>query len=589
MIFVEILKKIACWVLVLMLIVSLVPVDQAQAVGQGDIELGHSETAQIDRSFTDTSVGPTLADGNHEKWIDRIADLPDYAAELYQWLEDNSSDGGALIDPTKGLLVDDGYYYLIDTVTNSVTYSYTDDKQTAAQEAVVAHADSVFDVIMDYSVDTYSAFDRDHPEVFWLSGGSSYTWKLSYSYGGSNGVGTATYTMNVYFYLQADGFDIRDSRYQDAAVLDAAIAQRDSDVERILAECPVDAPVDEQLRYLNRVLTESNCYNSSAVAQEGSMDPWKCVSALRGGVGSEGPVCEGYSRALKVLCDRLEIPCVLVEGYARSGLADASGAHMWNYVQVDGQWYAVDVTWNDPVSSSAGDVPVSGYECEDWFLLGGDTEIDTGMTFLQSHVVENVVTYGGLDFANGPVLAADAYVRPENYMDISSYRSADGHTAPVKEGFVFAGWYADPELTVPLEENAVSGWAYAKFVDEKVLSVKYQITKGTTADSASTNLRLLTSVDGLDYSDVSFTMSFGSITESYVSRTVYSAIIADGVVIRNANEIFDGSSKYFMTHTLTGVPQSAFDEVITVVPCWTTLDGTFVQGMAREIVISDGF
>ncbi len=581
-------KKWFSAMLVWALAFAIIPAPDAFAVGEGHLELGHAEVAELDREMSVADLGPTRSEGNHVRWIDRIAHLPEYAQTFYHWLEDNDDMNGVLVDPTRGEYVDGGYYYLIDSVTKTVNFTYTDNKATSAQAAVRSHADNTFDVMMDYCVDAYSAFDRDHPEVFWLDGSSSYTWQLSYSYSGSNGAGSAKYTMEVYFFLQAEGFDIRDLKYQDAQTIVDTYNQMETDIARILSDCPSDAPVDEQLRYFNRVLTQTNCYNLSAVNRPGSMDPWKCVSALRGSADAEGPVCEGYSRAMKVLCDRMQIPCVLVEGYAISNVHDNPGAHMWNYVQVEGQWYAVDVTWNDPVSNWGEDKPNSGYECEDWFLLGSDTLVSQGLTFLQSHEMQNIVTPGGLDFSNGPVLAKQQYTRAENYMDIAPYRVGT-YTAPVKPGYVFAGWYADAAFTVPVESGAVNGWAYAKFVDEKVLSVKYQITKGTNAESASTNLRLLTSVDGLDYSSVSFWVEVGGRVQEYTTQTVYSSILADGQAIRDAYKVFGQNSKYFMTHSIQGVPRGAFDVEILVTPSWTTLDGTTVEGISRSIILSNGF
>lgn len=58
-----------------------------------------------------------------------------------------------------------------------------------------------------------------------------------------------------------------------------------------------------------------------------------------------GIVCEGYSKAMKILCDKENIPCILVVGNIN---LETNFAHMWNYVQMeDGQWYAVDCTWDD--------------------------------------------------------------------------------------------------------------------------------------------------------------------------------------------------------------------------------------------------
>lgn len=52
-------------------------------------------------------------------------------------------------------------------------------------------------------------------------------------------------------------------------------------------------------------------------------------------------LCEGYSRAFKLLCNKAGIECDLIVGKA-----DGEG-HMWNSVNIDGKHSFVDVTWND--------------------------------------------------------------------------------------------------------------------------------------------------------------------------------------------------------------------------------------------------
>jgi transglutaminase/protease-like cytokinesis protein 3 len=49
-------------------------------------------------------------------------------------------------------------------------------------------------------------------------------------------------------------------------------------------------------------------------------------------------VCEGYSDAFWMLMDILNIDCQCVYG---------GGNHEWNIVKIDGEWYNIDVTWND--------------------------------------------------------------------------------------------------------------------------------------------------------------------------------------------------------------------------------------------------
>lgn len=60
---------------------------------------------------------------------------------------------------------------------------------------------------------------------------------------------------------------------------------------------------------------------------------------------TKASVCEGYSKGFKLICDRINIPCVCIFGNFDE---ESSSAHMWNYVLMeDGYWYAVDVTWDD--------------------------------------------------------------------------------------------------------------------------------------------------------------------------------------------------------------------------------------------------
>lgn len=74
-------------------------------------------------------------------------------------------------------------------------------------------------------------------------------------------------------------------------------------------------------------------------------------------------VCAGYAAAYRDLMLRLGIPCLLVTSEAMN--------HGWNLVQLDGQWYHVDLTWDDPSPDSYGQVR------HDYFLLT-DEEISSG-------------------------------------------------------------------------------------------------------------------------------------------------------------------------------------------------------------------
>ncbi len=57
-------------------------------------------------------------------------------------------------------------------------------------------------------------------------------------------------------------------------------------------------------------------------------------------------VCEGYANAFNLLCYYAGIQGEMVTGNATNENGTAS--HAWNMVEVDGIWYLIDVTWDDP-------------------------------------------------------------------------------------------------------------------------------------------------------------------------------------------------------------------------------------------------
>lgn len=340
--------------------------------------------------------------GNHEKWIDRV-DLPEYAKTLYEKLAEASDHDG-----TDDVLISDNAFS--QESATEINYSGGDkDVFHAIKVVTLEGADATMEqryYAYQCIQAAYDAFDRDHPEVFWLSGETK---ALTIATSTGSGVTYTVYFVTKLFDGSFNGsFDIRKAEYQSESAISTGIEACNTAVNTILAGITAAEPAD-QITKMNEWLTTNNEYNTIIAGGGSTADPdsWECISALTGRTGEEGPVCEGYARALKVLCDAKDIPCVLVDGHARNSIGSAGEPHMWNYVKVDGSWYAVDVTWNDPVGGNSG--AVSGVETTDWLLVGGDTEIYS-MRFLESHPVTNVASYGGAAFTNGPELSAKKYV-----------------------------------------------------------------------------------------------------------------------------------------------------------------------------------
>ncbi|MBR5311854.1 MAG: hypothetical protein IKU40_03105, partial [Clostridia bacterium] len=370
--------------------------------------------SEPDYGVFDESGFPALSDESAVRWIDRPERLPLYAEAMYRWLEREAHSGGALSDVTLGdrIIHADGSEAFVHTIPLTYEFSFRlpDDLPPASRQSYITLmkdrlisyiAAEVFDNAVRPLVTAENAFDRDHPEVFWMTGACSWNTRCTVtSVTVKENTVYVTCRQRIFYYLSSSKFDIRAESYRDPAIIAEAEQERDRAADEIIASIPEGADTEGILRHFNRTLTMINGYNSSDDLYSVGSDPRECISALTGRYGEKGPVCEGYARAFKVLCDRVSIPCVLADGVGTNKPESDPVLHIWNLVYPgDGFWYAVDVTWNDPVINGKSDL-VSGYESEKYFLIGRLDERND-LKFENSHALRNQVMDPGVCFVNG--------------------------------------------------------------------------------------------------------------------------------------------------------------------------------------------
>ena len=78
-------------------------------------------------------------------------------------------------------------------------------------------------------------------------------------------------------------------------------------------------------------------------------------------------ICSGYTDMMAVVLSKLNIPNFKI----------ASEEHVWNAVYVDGKWYHLDLTWDDPITTSGRNVLL-----HDYFLINDNdlTKLDMSAT-----------------------------------------------------------------------------------------------------------------------------------------------------------------------------------------------------------------
>lgn len=414
-----------------------------------------------------------LADGNHVKWIDRIQISADvsYAKTLYDILVE-----GADGDGTEDILIKDEFY-------EKGTYTFYSIKCLSDDD--VNNAIEMWDEVSAYTQAVFDAFDRDYPEVFWLG-----NYGIGYSTGrDENGVRCVNYF--IVLYNNEHDINIRKNDFASEAAIKAGIELRENQINTIRATVSGLDTVGK-IKGFDKWLTANNEYNTtvSGGAAEGPAMAYEGITALVGNEGVNGPVCEGYARAFKTLCDRERIPCVLVDGLGNGG------PHMWNNVEVGGVWYAVDVTWDDPGSGGKK----TGQENQNWLLVGSETQIGTRETFGSTHTVENHASVGGVNFTNGPVLSTEKYVsKPDAIITFTqSTQNAvySGSQANVEAPAVTKedGTKVDsPSITYSYRRNGDANFTDGRPVDVGTYEVKAKVAEGTDyAAGESSNTLTLT-------------------------------------------------------------------------------------------------
>ncbi|MCM1164989.1 MAG: hypothetical protein NC401_03145 [Ruminococcus sp.] len=157
-------------------------------------------------------------------------------------------------------------------------------------------------------------------------------------------------------------------KYEDGTVLDVSInfgrssvpqSEFDSTASAVIAEALQRGTDYERLKYIHDWLVNNTTYQNNG----------KTAYEADGPVVYGAAVCEGYSKAFMYMAQSMGYECVCVAGSA------GGGDHMWNMIKVGGNWYHVDVTWDDPVSSR----PILRY---DYFLIS-DSSIR------RDHVIDN--------------------------------------------------------------------------------------------------------------------------------------------------------------------------------------------------------
>ena len=206
----------------------------------------------------------------------------------------------------------------------------------------------------------------------------------------------------------------------------------------------------------------------------------------------------------------------------------------------------------------------------------------------------------------------EGFVTADEAYDYANSGEGTFTTVDAKAGYLFGGWYFLGEdeggnyMLCPEADGSGSyvangveyidayGAYFAKWVPASVLSVKAQNTANTTKDSKSTNTRVISAVDSLDYAEVGFEILLNNKTSlgELTTTKVYEKLEANGAEVY-PQDYFGGLDEeqdaYFIVWRLTGIDAVNFGKIIYVRPYWVTADGVKVEGLAKYVHVEDDY
>ena len=171
--------------------------------------------------------------------------------------------------------------------------------------------------------------------------------------------------------------------------VDKSFAEIEQIKEQIIAETYGMSDY-EKIRKIHNYLIDTIDYDRTVSANN--------IYDIYGALVNKVCVCEGYAKAFQYLMNQVEIENAIVIGVGTNSNGNTEN-HAWNYVKLDGNWYAVDVTWDDPIIVGGG--KLSNKSRYQYFLKGSET-------MNQNHTESKTFTTGGQEFTY-PVLSEKDY------------------------------------------------------------------------------------------------------------------------------------------------------------------------------------
>ena len=332
-------------------------------------------------------VKTEISENQNKNTIDKDIKIPEIIENPFDEIQDSTQNPSINVDYSN-VTVDKYFYNQLEEPSKTIYKAFESNKENMKSGTYRIDLGNGFsnilnqangsDLLGKYYQSAIEAYTYDNPEIFYLSPNKMYL-NIETTTIGSN------VTYNVFINNGNENNYFIDE-FTSQGQVESAINQIEQTKNQILQNRSENTY--DNIKMVHDYLVESIEYDTT-ISQSN-------IYNVYGALVNGRAVCEGYARSFKYLMDELDIPCTLVIGTGTNSQGETEN-HAWNYIQLNGNWYAIDCTWDDPVSSTGYVSQNSKYR---YFLKGSND-------FSKDHKPSGQFTEGGKVFSYPEISGTD--------------------------------------------------------------------------------------------------------------------------------------------------------------------------------------
>jgi len=214
--------------------------------------------------------------------------------------------------------------------------------------------------LSELSLRTFTALAYENPELWWIN---------SCNFGAAN---IDESTVIVTYLMNDKSSPFSDMSAEQISKLNKEIDQVKNKIMDQISKTGLTTPY-AILRFIHDYLVTKIVYTNNQ---------GKHIRSLYGALVEEKCVCEGYAEAFQYLARQYNINCIIAR----------SSKHEWNFVEMKGKWYIVDVTYDDPVIGKTNTPAGSNDNLQLYYFLTG-TEHESKYVTKYSEDIDHKLVY----------------------------------------------------------------------------------------------------------------------------------------------------------------------------------------------------